>query len=809
VIGKSNRLAIGGIPMTAKHKSLRFLAMAAALIAAGLLWQDAYVPLAHGGDPPPSFPSECNSPTGPEGACCVYGYVYLHGEPAEGASVTIQSTSGVTNTITASGTLSSYAYYTVSLSEPPLEVTPGGVITVTAACENYDTSITYQVVAGWQQVDVVIPVGSSSGTGADGDLTVTGTLYVDNTRTALSGTAGPGQRVLPVSDTSGFATGQEVLIVQMQGADTGNHEYGRIASVDSGIITLEHGLQYTYTVGSYDRDPDGFYGAPPGVSAAQVIAVPNYRTVTIVDGGVLTAHGWNGVTGGIVALRVSDSLVVQSGGSIDVNGLGYRGGNGGRDTGSGSAAYTGEGWPGPPWSLPGDVSGGPYGSRAANGNGGGSGFRTSDNIVTKRSGAGGGHATTGGEGGPGYGSGQGGRTVDDASGVMLFFGGGGGGGIATNQTGPRGGNGGGMILLFAKSVTVTGSILSKGHNGCQVHDAGSGGGAGGYVLLVGKSIGLGSSNVIATGGSGVDGDGGDGRIRIEYGESLSGSTNPQATVQQQELHAAPIATIHSISPNPATLADDVVFYGSGQDQDENGESIIGYLWRTGTITLSTSATFTVGAAALGTGTHPIYFTVMDDEAEWSEEISATLQILEPATETFTVLLVPGWNLVSIPLHPTDTSITQVLASLAGSYDLVYVYAGCDAFSPWRRFDPYAPPFANDLTGLDETTGFWIHATVTDTLVVTGTVPSTTTTLLCTGWNLVGYPSLQAESTADALASIAGEYGMVYGFDSSDVTSPWEKYDPGAPPFANDLNEMIPGGGYWIKVSEDCTWAVSD
>ncbi|MBU0490234.1 MAG: peptidoglycan DD-metalloendopeptidase family protein [Chloroflexi bacterium] len=177
--------------------------------------------------------------------------------------------------------------------------------------------------------------------------------------------------------------------------------------------------------------------------------------------------------------------------------------------------------------------------------------------------------------------------------------------------------------------------------------------------------------------------------------------------------------------------------------------------------------------------------------------------------TISISLESGWNLVSIPIRPVDTTIGQVLAPIAGNYDLVYAYDGCDSDDPWKKYDPDAPPFASDLTKPDETKGFWINILAADTLVVTGTVPSIMTIPLCTGWNLVGYPSFQNRPVTEALASIAGQYVIVYAYDASDSADPWKKYDPNAPPFSNDLTEMQPDLGYWIQVSEDCVWTVNN
>jgi len=175
----------------------------------------------------------------------------------------------------------------------------------------------------------------------------------------------------------------------------------------------------------------------------------------------------------------------------------------------------------------------------------------------------------------------------------------------------------------------------------------------------------------------------------------------------------------------------------------------------------------------------------------------------------TVSLQPDWNLISLPLVPADTSVGTVLSSISGNYDLVYAYDGCDTADPWKKRDVNAPPYANDLTNLDEKMGIWIRVTDTSTLSVSGQVPTGSDIQLCEGWNLVGYPSTQAKSITDALSSIEGKYTLVYAYDALDTADPWKKYDVTAPPYANDLTEMQPGLAYWIKVSEDCVLTVSN
>jgi hypothetical protein len=174
-----------------------------------------------------------------------------------------------------------------------------------------------------------------------------------------------------------------------------------------------------------------------------------------------------------------------------------------------------------------------------------------------------------------------------------------------------------------------------------------------------------------------------------------------------------------------------------------------------------------------------------------------------------VPLALGWNLISVPEVPSDTSPAVVLASIAGKYNLVYAYDGCDAADPWKLYDPTAPPPASDLTAIDHKIGFWIDMTAAGTLNVAGTQPTSTSIRLCRGWNLIGYPLARTQPVAQALASIAGKYTLVFAYDPTDPTDPWQVYDVSVPAWANDLQVMEPGRGYWVKATEDVTLVIAE
>lgn len=381
--------------------------------------------------------------------------------------------------------------------------------------------------ANLQQVNYYSITGQGApfgvfGNGSDGDLTVTTgqTVYTDIVRAALSSTVSTGATSIVLSSAGVFATNREILIIQMQGTGAGAYEFAAITAVNGRTVTLSKPLANTYTVG--------------GVSKVQVLVIPQYNNVTIHSGGILTAHGWDGSVGGIVAFRASGNIIVN--GIIQATGLGYRGGS----------SYSSQGMQGE-----GNIGIG-VDSISTNGSGGGGGQGTTSGGPPAMGGGGGGYGTVGANGTTGTNNwggktpGYGGLAVGAAELGSIFFGGGGGGGGLDLPTSgySLGGNGGGVIFIAGNSITVTGIIASNGNNGAGAgpsgnQNGGAGGGAGGSIFIKGKTVSLGTNLVTAGIGSGSTGwnqagnggAGAVGRIRIEYG-TLSGTTNPPASAQQ-------------------------------------------------------------------------------------------------------------------------------------------------------------------------------------------------------------------------------------------------------------------------------------
>jgi RHS repeat-associated protein len=172
-----------------------------------------------------------------------------------------------------------------------------------------------------------------------------------------------------------------------------------------------------------------------------------------------------------------------------------------------------------------------------------------------------------------------------------------------------------------------------------------------------------------------------------------------------------------------------------------------------------------------------------------------------------VIMQAGWNLISLPEEPFDTDPAVVLASIEGSYARVYTYDACDFVDPWKLYDP-GDPAASDLTAVDHTMGLWVEMTEGATLMVSGTRPEQTVVRLCRGWNVIGYPQVMALPVEGALASISGRYDRVFGWDEMDMSDPWAFYDVGAPGWANDVQVLKPGRGYWVHATQESTLVIT-
>lgn len=442
--------------------------------------------------------------------------------------------------------------------------------------------------------------------GKDGDG---GTLSgIVNTYYPLTSSATSGSTTINVGTPSGASTqispNDLLLIIQMQdgeadysnsdaygdgisGGDAkgytainqaGKYEFVKALSfVSGGSLSIlgagvEGGLINSYNVTSSTTTK--------GRSSAQVVRVPQYTSATLSS--TLTCLGWNGVVGGILAIDISGTLTL--GGTVSVDGMGFRGGIGRQLTG-GTAdkedyridssincfGLKGEGICGTPAIMPNSnagtgLQGYPNGDSGwgAPGNAGGGGNDSTPNDNQMNAGGGGGaNAGNGGRGGNTWNAneplgGYGGASVS-ISADRLILGGGGGAGDRNNAGDSSGAAGGGIVIIRANAIEGNGTITANGADGVTcANDGSGGGGAGGTILIYSRTTSdLSGLTVSANGGKGGDnwltagnlidrhgpgGGGGGGAIIISgspYLATVSGGANGVTTSLNDSFGATP------------------------------------------------------------------------------------------------------------------------------------------------------------------------------------------------------------------------------------------------------------------------------
>jgi len=161
-----------------------------------------------------------------------------------------------------------------------------------------------------------------------------------------------------------------------------------------------------------------------------------------------------------------------------------------------------------------------------------------------------------------------------------------------------------------------------------------------------------------------------------------------------------------------------------------------------------------------------------------------------AETNWVAVVTAGWNLISFNVAPSDTAPSSVLAPVL---DKVIVVQGFDGTGQ----SYYPGGTQNTLSHMDAQHGYWLKMSSAVTLTISGTkVASNTPISLQQGWNLVGYLPDTPMSLETALASIAGKYTAVLGYDHGA-----ESWYAALPDSMNTLNTMYPQHGYWIFMTE--------
>ena len=159
---------------------------------------------------------------------------------------------------------------------------------------------------------------------------------------------------------------------------------------------------------------------------------------------------------------------------------------------------------------------------------------------------------------------------------------------------------------------------------------------------------------------------------------------------------------------------------------------------------------------------------------------------------YTRTLGAGWNLVSMPIVPSDLSVPVVFQTL--DWTVARTYDG-NAADPWKA---HVVGASSDFETLDPSLGVWVNVVAPETFTVAGLLPKQRSVDLVEGWNLISFAGLAhlGYTVGDLRAAVP--VSIVEGFDP-------------APPYylrtLSDEEDLSPGFGYWVFALRAATWEV--
>jgi len=177
---------------------------------------------------------------------------------------------------------------------------------------------------------------------------------------------------------------------------------------------------------------------------------------------------------------------------------------------------------------------------------------------------------------------------------------------------------------------------------------------------------------------------------------------------------------------------------------------------------------------------PKLYAVIDYDGIIEERNESNNLFVKQLIFSFDINLTKGWNLISIPLNLTNTTLPIPFESIEGNYSHGFTFIDGE----WYSYYAGEPPGEKTI---EPTMAIWINMTNDDILELEGAELNLVDLPLSSGLNLVGYPYLEEKNVAELF-----ENDTVYSYNGT-----WSSYIPDR--LFNSLEIAKPGYGYWVKV----------
>jgi hypothetical protein len=194
-------------------------------------------------------------------------------------------------------------------------------------------------------------------------------------------------------------------------------------------------------------------------------------------------------------------------------------------------------------------------------------------------------------------------------------------------------------------------------------------------------------------------------------------------------------------------------------------------WDSAALPASAAGTWTMRDTLAGNTVVNVDMTTTGSLVITNTEIKAvTISLVSGSTgpETVPVTYGAGWNMVSLPVVPTDATYNVLFPDAAGAG--VFRYAGG----------------YQSVTTLQPCEGYWLKLNTGDTYSLTGTTVDQCDTLAPSGWNILGVPVdgvIRSNMIETPTSNVASVFGYAGGYIQKN---------------APDLLEN--GQGFWFKLN---------
>jgi hypothetical protein len=247
--------------------------------------------------------------------------------------------------------------------------------------------------------------------------------------------------------------------------------------------------------------------------------------------------------------------------------------------------------------------------------------------------------------------------------------------------------------------------------------------------------------------------------------------------------------------------DDVIIWGTDTDADGNDVVVAD-------VVTDDDVTFLYKAEGLSVDEHELEITVQD---EIGNEVTFTHTFDVTEKDPFTVELFPGWNLVSVPDSPADSSLDVAIPNTHPADTITTYDASSGSWLTAVRDDMGTPTDSSDdtwvgeLTTLNANVGYWLHTDTFEDLDVeipgldAGSQDLPPAFEVTVGWNLLGISSLDIEvSTIDSDDYFATvDWARAYSYDADNRD--FNGIIPEDPESDTEDNTVSLGLGYWVWI----------